>query len=186
MKGFICTAYLFYCCTSIGQGYEPDTTLNQIVLEDAKSFIAKFGADTSKIRYYVSYGEALPQLNLINKTGDKKLTLIVHPGNEKWAFSECKVSYTYTREEETEGLIIGDKDFETGKGIKLWTSQADLIKKMGEPTQIKYDQGDPIYKYTFTDKTSKLLRSKNKAAYFATYKLKYGKVVEFHFGFARP
>src|SRR5690349_996267 len=131
MKGFILTAYLFCCCTAIGQGYEPDTTLNRIILEDAKSFIEKFGADTSKIRYYLNYGETLPRLNLINKAGDKKLTLIVHPGNEKWAFSEIKVSYTYSREDETEGLIIDDLDFETGKGVKLWTSQAELIEKFG-------------------------------------------------------
>jgi hypothetical protein len=183
MKGFILLVCICFCSAARAQDIEADTMINQIVLKDAKSFITKFGLDTAKIKYYLNYGGTLPQLNLINKSGDQKLTLILHPGSEQWAFSEFKVSYSYTREEETEGVVIEDKIFETGMGIKLWTRQAELIKKFGQPTQIKYDKGDPIYKYTITDRTSKLFKNRDHQVYFAYYKLKYGKVIEFHFGF---
>jgi hypothetical protein len=171
-----------------GQDFKPDTTINKINLENSRSITDKFKSDTLKVRK--RFGEtrdaSLPFVDFLNKTEDQTLTLIFHPGNWINAFSEFKIQYSDAYKEKEKAIRIVDKEFVTEKGIKLGAHKSDLIKNIGKPTTIKRDKEIEIIEYRTSDPNSKILKKYRQAEYFAIYKLKDDKIVEFHFGFIYP
>jgi hypothetical protein len=168
--------------------FRADTVVNKISLGSAASVIGKLKSDTSKIKTsFIDLKEAqgLPHLNLINKSGNQKLTLLFHPGNGKWAFSEFKVEYI-TGLQQDKSIRTEDREFVTGSGIKLGTKKGYLISVIGRPTNTRVENGYEIIEYRTTDRNSRILRRYNSPDYFAIYKLKDGRVAAFHFGFSNP
>jgi len=184
MKIKFLIAGLFCWCNCLGQEFKPDTTINQINLEDSRSIIKKLKADTSVITEIVK--ESPWRLQLRNKFGNQLLTLFFHPGNSTWAFSEFKVQIL-SQEVNMEKMIkLNDNEFITEKGIKLGLSKSELIRKMGRPTNTKIENGFEIIEYRIIDPNSMMLKKYNQAEYFAIYKLKNDRIIEFHFGFVMP
>lgn len=179
---------LVWSLTVYSQNFKPDTTINQINLESSKTLIEKLKADTSKI--HEAFKEGLgdigfPHIDILNKTHNQILTLIFHPGNWSYAFSEFKVR-SVDKKATNNKIFFNDSEFITEKGIKLGTLRNDLIKKIGKPTTIKKENGIETIEYRTTDQNSGILKRYGQVGYFATYKLKDDKVIEFHFGFDYP
>ena len=125
-------------------------------------------------------------MDFLNKAENQTLTLIFHPGNWTNAFSEFKIQYADTYKEKSKAIRLEDKEFKTGNGIKLGTIKIDLLKFMGRPTTIKKDKGMETIEYRTSDPNSKILKTYGQAEYFAVYKLKDERIIEFHFGFIYP
>jgi hypothetical protein len=179
---------LLYIINVSGQNFKPDTTVNNISLENSKSTIKKFKIDTLKIkdRFNETRHSDLPYVDFLNKTEDQALTLIFHPGNWTNAFSEFKIQYADTYSEKEKTIKLEDKEFKTEKGIKLGTTKTELLKQIGKPTIIKKDKGIEIIEYRTSDPNSRILKKYGQAEYFGVYKLKYDKIIEIHFGFIYP
>lgn len=186
MRTSIVIIGLFYHLNSWGQDFKPDTTLNQIILESRASIIKKLKSDTAFIKKYFYHAQETEYPHLDMRTTDQKLTLYFHPGNWTWAFSEFKVE-PWDKDATTQRVIrLSDKEFVTEKGIKLGTPKSELLKKIGRPTSIKREKGFEVIEYRTSDPKAKILKNYNQAEYFAIYKLKADKVIEFHFGFVNP
>ncbi len=172
--------------TVFGQGFKPDTTVNQINLESRKSIIKKLKGDTSLIEKYFHHIQEGDVSHLDLRTANQKLILHFHPGNWTWAFSEFEVKFLDKKEDQTRMIKLADNEFVTESGIKLGTTKNDLIKKKGKPTTIKRNKEFEIIEYLTDDPNAKIVESYGQAEYFATYKLKDNRIVEFHFGFVMP
>jgi len=179
---------LFYTTVVTGQEFRPDTTVNNIRLENGRSFIDKFKRDTLKIwgRFKETGDEDFPFVDFQNQNGTQILKLIFHPGNWTNRFSEFKIQYAGAYTEKDKAIRIDDKEFVTEKGIKLGTSKTDLIKRIGKPTTIQNLNGSEKIEYRTNDEKSNFLRQYGKIEYFAIYTIVDGKVNEFHFGFIYP
>jgi len=174
--------------TAYSQNFKPDTTINQINLESSRTLIKKLKTDTSKIHeaFKEDWGEiGFPHIDILNKTRDQILTLIFHPGNWTYAFSEFKVKSS-DKKTTNKTILFNDSEFITEKEIKLGTLKTDLIKRIGKPTTMKKENGLEIIEYRTNDQNSRILKRYGQVGYFAIYKLKNDKVIEFHFGFDYP
>ncbi|MBS1509079.1 MAG: hypothetical protein JSS79_20745 [Bacteroidetes bacterium] len=151
--------------------------------------IEKLKADTSKIAdYFTNFSqEGFSHLDFYNKKGNQRLSLIFHPGNTTWAFSEFKVQYVYQKEVKPKGITLPDEEFMTEKGIKLRTLREELISKIGTPTKESYEKdGVTTIEYRTHDRNAKLVKRYRQVGYFAIYKLRYNRIIEYHFGFDYP
>ncbi|HEY5749434.1 MAG TPA: hypothetical protein VIU12_25375 [Chryseolinea sp.] len=110
---------------------------------------------------------------VVNETGDQLLTMTFHPGDVVNQFSEFKVEYN--SEKRAPKLKIRQKEFRTGKGIRLGTTEKQLTQALGNPKE-KKKQGDYWICYYKQDD----------GLYFGHYYFQNGKLVKFWFGEEYP
>ena len=156
----------------------PDTSLSNIKLRDAKSAatileVTKLNGDTT----YQFYSK------------DKKeiLGVTVHPGDYYSQISIFQVKYAV---KSNQGTISKIDNFKTEKGIRLGLTKNEIVGRLGncyslsDSTKnsfvINYRLEDP------NDSKTKLLERQNMPIYYATYKFKSGKLIEYEFGFEYP
>jgi hypothetical protein len=157
----------------------PDTSLSGIKLRDPKSSISVLGM--TKLEGDTTYNFS---------SSDKKqvLSVTVHPGDLYSAISIFKVRYT---DNSIESLTLPTIDnFKTEKDIQLGLTKKELLKKLGECFTVSDSTNNSVtinYRLEAPkDSKTKLLERQNMPIYYATYKFKSDKLVEFEFGFEYP
>jgi hypothetical protein len=170
-----------------GQDFSVDMTVNQIDILDATSVRLKLKADTSKIDLsFASRDSTFPDVKLVNQKGDQLLTMIFHPGDSKYQFSEFKVSSVNKMSDDLVTIKLKEEKLKTGNGIVLGIKISDLLKLLGNPTTTLTGKGQDILVYKITNRDSSILKKYRQTEYYASYKFKGDKLVEFQFGFVYP
>jgi len=176
MKHLIAIILLIYSVDSLGQmlnGEELkkkmyyDSTLNGMRFRDPISVERTIGTTTNIID---SEDE---QTEVININGDQLLTMIFHPGDVVNQFSEFKIEYN--SKNVRSNYKIKEKEFVTGKGIKLGITEQKLLEVLGQPMEKKSDKDCVEYYYKQDD-----------GLYFGHYWFKNGKLEKFWFGEEYP
>ena len=99
--------------------------------------------------------------------------MVFLPGDVVNQFSQFKIEYNSTGIQSD--YKIKDKEFVTGKGIKLGVNEADLVKALGQPKEKENDKGYLQYSYR-----------QDNGLYFGHYWFKKGKLEKFWFGEEYP
>lgn len=157
----------------------PDTSLSGIKLIDAKSAtlilkVKRLNGD-STYHFY---------------TTDKKedLGVTVHPGDGYSRVGIFQVKYAGDLKSKATSLAI--KHFATEKRIKLGLLKNEVISRLGSCYTINDSTKNTIeinYKLERPqDSRTKLLQRQNMPIYYATYKFRNDKLIEFEFGFEYP
>ena len=156
----------------------PDTSLSNIKLRDVKS--ATTILEVTKLNGDTTY-------NFYSKDKKEVLGVTVHPGDYYSQISIFKVKYA---DKSNQGTISKIDNFKTEKGIRLGLTKNEVVKRLGncysvsDSTKnsfiINYRLEDP------NDSKTKLLERQNMPIYYATYKFKGDKLIEYDFGFEYP
>ena len=176
------------------EDYEKQSELN-------KSVCGFINPDTSVVGIKIKNAEST--LNIIGKltklegdsthqyySSDKKqkLRLTVHPGDHYSEVSVFNISYSENSNQNIP--IIKSMEFETEKGIKLGLSKREITEKLGTCYEVKDSTKNDItlfYRIELpNDSKTKLLKSNNMPAYYATYKFTDEKLKNIEFGFIYP
>jgi hypothetical protein len=176
MKHLIAIIILLYSMDSLGQlinGEELkkkqyyDPTLNGMRLRDPKSVEKVIGITDNIID---SEDE---QTEVISVNGNQLLTMTFHPGDVVNQFSQFKIEYNSKKIRSS--YKIKDKEFVTGKGIRLGITEQKLVEVLGQPIEKKPDKG--LLKYSY---------KQDNGLYFGHYWFKNGKLEKFWFGEEYP
>lgn len=157
----------------------PDTSLSSIKLRDPESAtrvlkVKRLNGDTT---YYF-------------QTDDKKqiLGVTVHPGDGYSQVSIFQVKYLDNSKAKATPLAINQ--FATEKGIRLGLTKSEVISKLGNCYTTSDGTKDIIeinYRIEAPqDSKTKFLQRQNMPIYYATYKFKSDKLIEYEFGFGYP
>ena len=156
----------------------PDTSLSDIKLRDAKSATIILGV--TKLNGDTTY-------HFYSKDKKEVLGVTVHPGDYYSQISIFQVKYADKSNQATVSKI---DNFKTEKGIRLGLTKNEIIARLGncysvtDSTKysyvINYRLEDP------NDSKTKLLERQNMPIYYATYKFKSDKLIDYEFGFEYP
>lgn len=156
----------------------PDTSLSNIKLRDVKSATTILGV--TKLNGDTTY-------NFYSKDKKEVLGVTVHPGDYYSQISIFQVKYADKSNKATVSKIA---NFNTEKGIRLGLTKNDIVGRLGNcytlsdssknSFVINYRLEDP------NDSKTKLLERQNMPIYYATYKFKNDKLIEYEFGFEYP
>lgn len=113
------------------------------------------------------------QTDVISVNGDQLLTMTIHPGDLVNQFSQFKVEYNINKVKSI--YRIPDKEFVSGKGLKLGIDEQKLVAALGQPKEKKTESGVIVYYYKQED-----------GLYFGHYWFKNGRLVKFWFGEEYP
>jgi hypothetical protein len=159
--------------------YNPDTSVLSLNIRDAeggKAFIRddKRGSQ-EEYRYYSNNFQQL-------------MSLTQHPGDEKYQISIIRVEYA---KKDDYGYRKLDVDtFKTEKGIMLGMSKEDIINRLGNCyAALDSTQGSMELYYRIEapqDTKTYLLANHRMPVYYASYKIRNGKVEKLEFGFEYP
>lgn len=144
-----------------------DSTLNGMILRDANSIERIIGTSENIVD---SDDE---ETDVINEDGSQLLTLIFLPGDAVNQFSQFKVEFNAGSKKSK--LKIADKEFITGKSIKLGLTERELLKVLGSPKEKKKEGDYLIYSY-----------HQNNGLYFGHYYFHKGRLTKFWFGEEYP
>lgn len=176
MKHLIIIGILFCSVDSFGQLINGerlkkqtyyDSTLNGMRLRDVQSVEKVIGTKDNMID---SQDE---RTEVININGDQLLTMTFHPGDIVNQFSQFKIEYNSKKVKSI--YKIGDKEFVSGKGIRLGINEQKLVAALGQPKEKKADNGFVVYHYKQED-----------GLYFGHYWFKNGRLERFWFGEEYP
>lgn len=145
-----------------------DSTLNKIRLRDPRTIEKVFETTDNLID---SKDE---QTEVTNEKGNQLLTMVFLPGDVVNQFSQFKVEYNSLNK--VTDLRLKEKEFVTGKGIKLGTTEKELIKALGQPKEKREENGVTVYLY----------RQESEGLYFGNYYFKGGQLIKFWFGEEYP
>jgi len=143
-----------------------DSTINGLQLRDPASIERIMGIADNIVDKETERAE------VINETGNQLLTMIFHPGDIVNQFSEYKVEYN--KERKLPKLRINEKEFVTGKGVRLGLTKEQLSEALGKPNEKKEDTWMYYYKQG------------NGLLYFGSYYFQDGMLAEFWFGEEYP
>jgi len=144
-----------------------DSTVNGLQLRDLASIERIMGITDNIVDNESERAE------VINETGNQLLTMIFHPGDVVNQFSEYKVEYN--KERKLPKLRINEKEFITGKGIRLGITKEQLSETLGQPKD-KKQEDTWMYYY----------KQENGLLYFGSYYFQDGMLAEFWFGEEYP
>lgn len=145
-----------------------DSTLNGIRLRDPRTVEKVFKTTDNLI------DPNDDQTEVTNEQGNQLLTMYFLPGDVINQFSQFKVEYN--SQNKTTDLKLGEKEFVTGKGIRLGTTEKELIKVLGQPKEKRNESGLTIYLY----------RQEGEGLYFGNYYFQGGRLIRFWFGEEYP
>jgi hypothetical protein len=157
----------------------PDTSILSLNIRDAKSGKVFIGNDKpgsqDRYRYY-------------SKNFQQMLSLTQHPGDGKYQISIFRVQYA---KKEDYGYRQLDVDtFKTEKGIMLGMSKGDIINRLGNCYAALDSTKETMELYyrieTPQDTKTHLLSNHNMPIYYASYKIRNGRLEMFEFGFEYP
>ncbi len=157
----------------------PDTSLSNIKLRDAES--AAKVLNVNRLNGDTTY-------HLLTKDKTQLLGVEVHPGDYYNQISIFQIKYADKMNQRASTLPV-DK-FKTEKGIRLGLTTKEVISRLGncyftsdstsENISINYRLESP------QDSRTNLLERQNMPIYYATYRFRNDKLVEFEFGFEYP
>jgi len=158
----------------------PDSSVMGIKIRNAESLGKALGSD-AKLEggnTYIFY----------SKDHKEELQLIVFPGDNNNQVSIFKVTYFGGPEQKFKALNANI--FETEKGIKLGMDKNEVVSKLGDCYTVMggtADQTELHYAISSPDDSkTKLLKHQNMPSYYADYRFKNNKLVNFEFGFDYP
>jgi len=158
----------------------PDTSVIGVKIRNAESATKVLGAE-AKLEggnTYIFY----------SKDNKEELQLIVFPGDKMNQVSIFKIMYHSGPEQKFKAL--NSSKFETEKGIKLGMGQSEVVSKLGDCYTVMGGTGDQTELHyaisTPDDSKTKLLKHQNMPSYYADYRFKNNKLVNFEFGFDYP
>lgn len=143
-----------------------DSTINGLRLRDRASIERVMGITDNIV------DNETERTEVVNESGNQLLTMIFHPGDVINEFSEFKIEYN--KERTLPKFRIYEKEFITGKGIRLGITKEQLLKTLGEPKEKKQDAW--LYYY----------KQKNGLLYFGNYYFKDEMLDGFWFGEEYP
>jgi hypothetical protein len=106
------------------------------------------------------------QTEVTTINGDQLLTMTFHPRDVVNQFSQFKIEYNSKKAKSK--YKIGNKEFVSGKGIKLGITEQKLVAALGQPKQKKNDNDYLVYSY-----------KQENGLYFGHYWFKNGKLQRF-------
>ncbi len=163
---------------------KPDIAVGKISLLSSKNIDEYLGKNSMDRLTKVEESKDIPNLSVLSSDKSQKLTVYFHPGGKAKEFSEFKVNYNTQSDKYTKP--ISENEFETESKIKLGISIDDLKTIKGEPKNTYVGEITTLL-YKIDDyKNSKFLKKYNYPSYYAQYKFKDKKLIEFKFGFELP
>lgn len=117
-----------------------------------------------------------------NAAGTEVLTLIQHPGSQRFSISEAIVA-PLTPGETVPPLSASPKNFVTGRGVRLGMSRRDVLQALGKPS--RESEREFVYSYSLGD-GAEWLRSYNMPEYRSIFRFTADKLSSFEFGFPYP
>jgi len=157
----------------------PDTSLSSIKLRDTESTrkvlkVRQLNGDTT----YNFYGHDKSQL----------LSVTVYPGDYYSQVSVFQIKYAANANTEAAPTTLDS--FVTEKGIRLGLTKNEVTSKLGSCYTTSDSTKNSItfnYKLeTPNDSRTRLLERQNMPTYYAIYKFKNNKLINFEFGFEYP
>ncbi|MBC7865446.1 MAG: hypothetical protein IAF38_20895 [Bacteroidia bacterium] len=156
-----------------------DTVLNGIVLRNAASTEKILGRDIEFTEDTNLVDEDFPHHYVICNNKTALLTLFFHYGDGKNQVSEFKVEQLHGDRVIFKNFAahkLNDKDFVSGKGVRLGLTKIELMRLLGIPTLITALEGD---------KTKFSYKQKN-GLYYADYFFEKRALIKFRFGNIYP
>jgi hypothetical protein len=165
--------------------FVPDTSAAGILLCDSASSIAAVG--------HIPYAELRPRgsagvpdrARFRNEDGTQILTLIFHPGTFQDEYAEITIS-TATDEKTRSTLPL--KHFESGRGVRLGMSEAQIISLFGN-THVRGvgDHDNVLLTYSIqSNQHTPFLDRFGYEAYHASFLFQKDRLINYHFGFEMP
>ncbi len=156
----------------------PDTSLSNIKLRDVKSAttvlkVKRLNGDTT--------------YNFHSKDRKEVLSVTVHPGDYYSQISIFRIRYVGNLKIKAAHTSIDH--FATEKDIQLGLTKNQVVSKLGNCYKTSVSKNSTVISYRLElpqDSKTKLLERQNMPIYYATYKFKNDKLVEFEFGFEYP
>jgi hypothetical protein len=143
-----------------------DSTINGLHLRDPASIERIMGITDNIV------DKDSERAEVVNESGNQLLTMLFHPGDVINQFSEFMVEYNTERK--LPELRMHEKEFMTGKGIRLGITKKQLLETLGEPKEKKQDAW--LYYY----------KQENGLLYFGNYYFKDEMLDGFWFGEEYP
>jgi hypothetical protein len=144
MRAFIILILVFLCLRGSYANQDPgskpsyvDTSVNGIVLDDAKSSVAVLGTERLEKIFEYFRGLCIPDFRygLFNDKKTQVLEVIFHAGGYTNEFSEFRVYTAKGSRHELFETLEGHATFTTGKGITLGMPMDDVISILGNDHQ---------------------------------------------------
>ncbi|MEM1324623.1 MAG: hypothetical protein AAGI23_01655 [Bacteroidota bacterium] len=162
------------------EDFEPEIAVNSIELLHPNS-VLELGKDLKPMeRPQVS---EFPHVILLNQSRQEMLKLIFYYGSLKNAFSEFEL--TVADEEYPNAVVLEDDYFESGRGLRLEMSEAQVKAILGEPN-VSLKDG---LRYRLVDEhtdDSDFLAAYNYPSYYIDATFVNDKLEKYRFGFDYP
>jgi len=187
IRGLIFLIIVFLCLRGSYANQDPsfkppyfDTSLNGIVLHDAKSSVAVLGAERLEKIFEYFRGLCIPDFRygFFNDKKTQVLEVIFHAGGYTNEFSEFRVYTAKGSRHELFGTLEGHATFTTGKGITLGMRMDDVISILGNDHQKRRFGEMLILSYPFPPVEG--------ALYYCECIFYHDRLIEFSFGYEYP
>jgi len=157
-----------------------DTSVNGIVLDDAKSCVVVLGAERLEKIFEYFRGLCIPDFRygFFNDKKTQVLEVIFHAGGYTNEFSEFRVYTAKGSRHEVFETLEGHATFTTGQGITLGMPMDDVISILGNNYQKRRLGEMLILSYPFLPVEASL--------YYYECIFYHGKLIEFSFGYEYP
>lgn len=159
---------------------DPDTSLGGIMIRNPESTIAVIGEKDKP--------DSMDQYHYYSAFDREVLTLTQHAGDGQYTISIFAV--TYADKADYSYRRLKTDTFKTGKGIQLGISKKQITEKLGACYAALDSTKDYIELYyqlaAPADSKTSLLATHNMPVYYASYKLRQDKLIQFEFGFEYP
>jgi len=159
-----------------------DISINGIYLEDSMSTIKILGRSIMKPK------DDFTGTHYYNKSKSEILSIIYHPGDYWYCFSEFKIFISPKNFKDSITTLHNISHFVTGKGVHLGISRDKLIAILGKNYEVlKNSEGEKIIKYSLTDfDNDSFLKFYNTPSYYGEYIFQRNILIKCAFGFEYP
>ncbi|MDR0828750.1 MAG: hypothetical protein LBN95_01370 [Prevotellaceae bacterium] len=163
--------------------FEPDTTVNNVILLENDVSISKTFGDLMKSLT----GSELPSVYFSNTLKTQYLKLTFFNGNKRNCFSRFEIGYIANLQNvRVENSSNFDK-FYSENGIVLGMQKSELLEKKGENYVKTSQNGIILLTYSIDDfDKSQFLKRYNMPLYTAEYWFKDNVLIKFAYGFEYP
>jgi len=163
------------------QPFIPDTTVNQIKINDYRSTERVLGKDVWK-NLFESKG-SLPRIEVVNNTKTESLRLIFHYGGSKNSVDEFEIagidkSYKIPKQ----AIVLATATFITGNNIRLGMSKEEVVKILGAGYKSNVKGKAEELLYTLNNKSG-FVRRYNQYEYYIRCLFRNGVLLKYSFGF---
>ena len=149
-----------------------DTTINNITFGDCDTIKVLFGSQYDLL----PDSQDLPSIQVFNNEGDQLLTMFMFYGSVKCDFQQYLVEYSSSQDTfYKKPFLLNVEQFKTGRGVYLGQTVEQLKSNIGQPTEVKKENGLTLLIYEEYDNL-----------YFANYYFLNNKLIKFRYGFEYP